>query len=65
MLFILVMDVLNSLFVKAANGGLLQPRLSLNADDVAIFIKPLEEELQITRNILKVLGDASRLQTNI
>jgi hypothetical protein len=67
------MDVLNSLFVKAGNEGLLQPlsprvsgqRLSLYADDVALFIKPLEEELQITRDILKVFGDASGLQTNI
>jgi len=73
MLFILVMDVLNSLFVKAANEGLLQPlsprvtgqRLSLYADDVALFIKPLEGELQITRDILKVFGDASGLRTNI
>jgi hypothetical protein len=73
MLFILVMDVLNSLFVKAGNEGLLQPlsscvagqRLSLYADDVALFIKPLEEELQITKDILKVFGDASGLQTNI
>jgi len=71
--FFLVMDVLNSLFVKAGNEGLLQPlsprvsgqRLSLYADDVALFIKPLEEELQITRDILKVFGDASGLQTNI
>jgi hypothetical protein len=46
MLFILVMDVLNSLFAKAGNEGLLQPlsqrmagqRVSLYADDVA-FIK--------------------------
>jgi len=67
--FFLVMDVLNSLFVKAGNEGLLQPlsprvsgqRLSLYADDVALFIKPLEEELQITRDILKVFGDASGL----
>lgn len=44
MLFIIVMDVLNSLFVKASEGGLLQPlsnrtagqRLSLYADDVAL-----------------------------
>jgi len=73
MLFILVMDVLNSLFVKAASEGLLQllsprvagQRLSLYADDVAIFIKPIEEELLVTRDILKVFGDASGLHTNI
>jgi hypothetical protein len=73
MLFILVMDVLNSLFAKAGNEGLLQPlsrrmagqRVSLYADDVALFIKPIEEELQITRDILRVFGEASGLQTNI
>lgn len=49
------MDVLNSLFVRATDLGLLQPlsnrttgqRLSLYADDLALFIKPLEEELHI------------------
>ena len=48
MLFILVMDVLNSLFLKAEAEGLLSPlqstgqRLSLYADDVALFIRPTE-----------------------
>ena len=73
MLFILVMDVLNSLFVKAGEDGLLQPlssriseqRLSLYADDVALFIKPTEEELQVTRDILNAFGSASGLQTNL
>ena len=53
MLFIIVMDVFNSLVVKAGNEGLLQPlsgrvpsqRLSLYADDVALFIRLVEEEL--------------------
>lgn len=56
MLFIMIMDVLNSLFVKAGAEGLLQPlsprvasqRLSLYADDVVLFIKPRAEELQLT-----------------
>jgi len=73
MLFIIVMDVLNSLFVKAGNEGLLQPlsqrvsgqRFSLYADDVALFIKPVEEELQITKDILRIFGSASGLQTNL
>jgi len=46
MLFILVMDVLNQMFTRAAEVGLLQPlsrrpiqhRISLYADDVAIFL---------------------------
>jgi hypothetical protein len=46
MLFILVMDVLNWLFTRASEAGLLQPlsrrpiqhRISLYADDVALFL---------------------------
>src|SRR6185312_17494430 len=50
MLFILVMDVLNSLFLKAEAEGLLLPllstgqRMSLYADDVALFIRSEEED---------------------
>lgn len=73
MLFIIVMDVFNSLVVKAGNEGLLQPlsgrvpgqRLSLYADDVALFIRPAEEELQITKDILHIFGNASGFQTNL
>ena len=73
MLFILVMDVLNSLFVKAGEEGLLQPlssrisgqRLSLYADDVALFIRPSGDELQVTREILNIFGSASGLHTNL
>jgi hypothetical protein len=47
-LFILVMDVLNWLFTRASEAGLLQPlstrpiqhRISLYADDVALFLRP-------------------------
>lgn len=63
MIFILIMDVINSIFVKAGDEGLLQPLspriseqcLSLYADDVALFIKPVEEELQVTRDLLMYL----------
>ena len=71
MLFILVMDVLNSLFTKAAEEGLLSPlhsigqRLSLYADDVALFISSDGEDLQLTKDILKIFGEASGLQTNL
>jgi hypothetical protein len=69
LLFIIVTDVLNSLFVKASEAELLQPlsnrmaaqQLSLDADDVALFIKPVDEEVQATMVIL----DAFRLQTNL
>jgi len=71
MLFILVMDVLNSLFSQAEAEGLLLPlhstgqRLSLYADDVALFIRPEEADLQLTKNLLQVFGDISGLQTNL
>ena len=71
MLFILVMDVLNSLFVKADSEGLLAPlmgngqRLSLYADDVALFISSKEEDLQLTKCVLQIFGEAAGLQTNL
>jgi hypothetical protein len=63
------MDVLNSLFIKAGDDGLLQPaanrsanqRVLLNADDVALFIRPVE--LQITK-VLDCFSNVSGLQTN-
>ena len=70
MLFILVMDVLNSLFIKADAEGLLSPlhytgqRLSLYAGDVALFISSNGEDLQLTKDILQIFGEASGLQTN-
>jgi hypothetical protein len=56
-LFILVMDVLNSLFAKAEEDGLLQPLsqreakfwISLYTDDVALFLPPVPEGLQIKK----------------
>ena len=71
MLFILVMDVLNSLFAQADLEGLLKPlqstgqRLSLYADDVALFIHPDEADLQLTKSLLEVFGNASGLHTNL
>jgi len=71
MLFILVMDVLNSLFIQAESDGLLLPLhstgqcLSLYADDVELFIHPEETDLQLTRSLLQVFGDVSGLQTNL
>jgi hypothetical protein len=58
MLFILVMGVLNSLFAKAKLEGLLRPlhstgwRLSLYADDVALFIRPEHDDLWLTKSLL-------------
>ena len=73
MLFILVMDVLNSMFTKASNLGLLQPiegrnpdqRISLYADDVALFIRPVEDDINLTLAVLEKFGTASGLLTNL
>jgi hypothetical protein len=72
MLFILVMDVLGLLFSKAEEAGLLQQlsrrkklhRISIYADDVAMFLHPTAEETSITLDILQLFGDASGLINN-
>lgn len=66
------MDVLNSVFTKVAEFGLLQAlaggnirqQISLYADDVALFIRPTQEEMSLTTNILEAFGEASGLRTN-
>jgi mannosylglycoprotein endo-beta-mannosidase len=67
------MDVLNSLFTKVGDLELLQPlsrgnpgqRISLYADDVVLFIRPQEAEMNLTVSILDKFGEASGLQTNL
>jgi hypothetical protein len=61
--FVLTMDVLNSLFCKAGELGLLPPlaqrnhgqRVSLYMDDVALFIKLVEEDMILTLKFSKYL----------
>lgn len=73
MLFILVMDVLNWLVTRAAEAGLLKPlsrrpiqhRISLYADDVALFIQPAASDMSLTLRMLQLFGDASGLKTNV
>jgi hypothetical protein len=40
-------------------------RMSLYADDAAVFINPSASDLLITRHILRVFGEASGLITNL
>ena len=71
-LFVLVIDVLNSMLLHAVDLGLLQcltPRhasssISLYADDVVIFCHPDRHDLTAIREILRVFGIASGLWTN-
>jgi hypothetical protein len=73
MLFVMVMDVLNSLFRAAKSRGLLQSleearvqnRLSIYADDVVLFVKPMLEDLNCVRLILDCFGEATGLVTNL
>lgn len=73
MLTVLIMDVLSSLFKAAESRELLQNlegagvrnRLSIYADDVVLFVKPIEEDLDCVRMILNYLGSASGLVTNM
>jgi hypothetical protein len=72
MLFILAMEPLQLMLQKATHQGLLTPinnrraklRISLFADDAAIFLNPANEEVQEIRNILCAFGSASGLITN-
>ena len=73
MLFILVMDVLNSLIQTASANNLLLPiagrinwpRILLYADDVVIFLKPEIMDLSVVRDLLHCFGVVSGLKTNL
>jgi hypothetical protein len=73
MMFVIVMEVLNGLFRKANELSLYHSlgvrenpsRMSLYADDLAIFVSPLNQDLQPTRGILDIFQAASGLACNI
>jgi hypothetical protein len=73
MLFILIMDVLNCMVVKANNEGLLLPlatqnihhRVSLYADDVVMFLHPVATDLRMVEDLLQLFGTDTDLRTNI
>ena len=73
MLFILMMEPLHRLFSLASERGLFAPlartglhqRMSIFADDVMIFLKPEDGELQLCFSILDTFGHASRLRANL
>ncbi|KAK1574356.1 hypothetical protein QYE76_018595 [Lolium multiflorum] len=72
MLFVAAMEVLTAVIKKAAErqlfsglaGILERQRISIYADDVVIFCKPLSIELEATKAILQVFGEASGLRVN-
>jgi hypothetical protein len=73
MLLVLIMDVLSSLFLLAEDRGLLhnlqganvRNRISIYADDVVLFVKPIVEELNCVKMILDCFGSASGLVCNM
>ena len=73
MLFILCMEPLQALFSKATEQGIFAPlatngvhqRLSMFADDVMLFFKPVAQEIRACREILGMFGAASGLEVNL
>ena len=73
LLFILAMDPLHRLLSKAIDlgllskvcGRLLRLRVSMYADDAAVFIKPTKKDMDNLTEILKEFGNATGLHTNI
>uniref|UniRef100_A0A8R7V6C9 Reverse transcriptase domain-containing protein n=1 Tax=Triticum urartu TaxID=4572 RepID=A0A8R7V6C9_TRIUA len=72
MLFTLVIDVLNSMLLRAVELGLLRrlttchaaSSMSLYTDDVVIFCHPDSHDLAMVHRLLHVFGLASGMQTN-
>jgi hypothetical protein len=73
MLFVLTMEVLNALILKAEQEQLLSSlgctsityRASFYADDMVIFIKPARQDLQLLSAIMMTFKQISRLRTNM
>lgn len=73
MLFILAMEPMQRMFELATNEGLLSPinhraatlRASLYADDAAVFLNPIKEEINVVSDLLALFGQASGLNVNI
>jgi hypothetical protein len=73
MLFLLAMEPLQLLFKKAMQAqliNLLTPncdsfRVSLYADDAALFLKPSKDDLDTMNCILQLFANASGLITNL
>lgn len=68
------MDVLNNLPSLAEANSLLQPlggprgiphRLSLYADDAALFLTPVASDLMAIRSILLIFGETTGLHTKL
>ena len=73
MLFILAMDLLQRILDLATQHSILSNlplaaarwRTSMYADDAAIFINPLKEDLEVTTTILHEFSKISSLHINL
>lgn len=73
MLFILAMEPLQRLLEMATQREILTPpttkvariRVSFYADDAAVFVNPIREEVKAIRDILQCFGEVSGLKVNI
>ncbi|XP_073367811.1 uncharacterized protein [Aegilops tauschii subsp. strangulata] len=72
LLFVIAMDVLTAMMVKAQEGQVLSripgclpmQRLSLHADDVVLFIRPTRPDLMFVKEAIMIFGEASGLRIN-
>jgi hypothetical protein len=73
MLFILVIDPLQTILYKATQQGLLHPigddtikiRISLFADNTSLFLRPLATDVTHFQQLLQSFGNGTELCTNI
>ena len=71
-LFVMVMEVIMLLVLRASEEELLSPigntaaaqRISIYADDVVLFVKPETQDLVAVKELLAIFGRASGLQVN-
>jgi hypothetical protein len=72
MLFVAAMEALTKMVIKAVEEGLFgdlasispMQRISVYADAVVLFLKPIRGELWATKHILRLFGEASGLHVN-
>lgn len=73
MLFVLVMEVINHTFCWLDNEGMLAQlgpvgtvqQASLYADDLVLFVAPLDQDLRVLKSALQIFGAASGLFANL
>ena len=73
MLFIIALEPLQKMLALAEQESVLQPihsraakiRVSLYADDAAVFANPIKEDINLIKEVFEVFGEASGLKINL